>query len=257
MPVRLSLGGKEIQAAWGTDAMVAPERQRRGLGEELFRTWDRSVGAALGLGLSESSSALLKKMHFPDVAIDSRCRQAADAPRGAHAAVADGAQSHRLSGDASDRPRRRARSAAPRRRRANPPLRRLIHRSVGKGRRSLRARRAPRRRLLELEVHRAAARAVLRRCAQARGTSPKGTRCTATRRSRAAASRCSSTSSPTRTTRSVSRRCSDGSMPRRARPGPTRSAATRHTWGSAASCGIRDIFRCGRSRWRWQPRSTP
>ncbi len=68
MPVRLSLGGKEIQAAWGTDAMVAPERQRRGLGEELFRTWDRSVGAALGLGLSESSSALLKKIHFPDVA---------------------------------------------------------------------------------------------------------------------------------------------------------------------------------------------
>ena len=49
MPVRLSLGGKEIQAAWGTDAMVAPERQRRGLGEELFRTWDRTVGAALGL----------------------------------------------------------------------------------------------------------------------------------------------------------------------------------------------------------------
>ena len=68
MPVRLSLGGKEIQAAWGTDAMVAPERQRRGLGEELFRTWDRSVGAALGLGLSDASSALLKKMHFPDVA---------------------------------------------------------------------------------------------------------------------------------------------------------------------------------------------
>ena len=68
MPVRLSLGGKEIQAAWGTDAMVAPERQRRGLGEELFRTWDRSVGAALGLGLSGASSALLKKMHFPDVA---------------------------------------------------------------------------------------------------------------------------------------------------------------------------------------------
>ena len=24
MPVRLSLGGKDIQAAWGTDAMVAP-----------------------------------------------------------------------------------------------------------------------------------------------------------------------------------------------------------------------------------------
>jgi hypothetical protein len=67
IPVRLSLGGKEIKAAWGADAMVAPERQRRGLGEELFRTWDRHVEASLGLGLSESSSSLLKKMHWPDV----------------------------------------------------------------------------------------------------------------------------------------------------------------------------------------------
>lgn len=67
MPVRLSLGGREIDAAWGTDAMVAPERQRRGLGEELFRTWDRSVGASLGLGLSDSSYRLLQKMHWPDV----------------------------------------------------------------------------------------------------------------------------------------------------------------------------------------------
>jgi GNAT superfamily N-acetyltransferase len=67
MPVRLSLSGREIAAAWGTDAMVAPERQRRGLGEELFRTWDRNVGASLGLGLSDSSSRLLKKLHWPDV----------------------------------------------------------------------------------------------------------------------------------------------------------------------------------------------
>jgi hypothetical protein len=67
IPVRLSLGGREIAAAWGTDAMVAPERQRRGLNEELFRTWDRSVDASLGLGLSDSSSSLLKKLHWPDV----------------------------------------------------------------------------------------------------------------------------------------------------------------------------------------------
>jgi hypothetical protein len=67
MPVRLSLSGREVDAAWGTDAMVAPERQRRGLGEDLFREWDRSVGASMGLGLSESSSSLLKKLHWPDV----------------------------------------------------------------------------------------------------------------------------------------------------------------------------------------------
>jgi hypothetical protein len=33
------------------DVMVAQERQ--GLGEVLFRPWDRSVGASLGAGLSE------------------------------------------------------------------------------------------------------------------------------------------------------------------------------------------------------------
>lgn len=67
MPVKLSLSGSEIDAAWGTDAMVAPERQRQGLGEELFRMWDRTSGASLGLGLPESSRQLLKKMHWPDV----------------------------------------------------------------------------------------------------------------------------------------------------------------------------------------------
>lgn len=65
IPVRLSVNGKEIDAAWGTDVMVAPERQRQGLGEMLVRTWQSHVGAALGLGLSESSSNLFKKLNFP------------------------------------------------------------------------------------------------------------------------------------------------------------------------------------------------
>ena len=68
LPVRVSIKGIEVEGAWGSDAMVAPERQRRGLGEELFRTWDRSVDASLGLGLSDASSRLLKKIRFPDVA---------------------------------------------------------------------------------------------------------------------------------------------------------------------------------------------
>jgi GNAT superfamily N-acetyltransferase len=67
MPVRLSVGGREIDAAWGMDVMVAPERQRQGLGDLLFRTWDHQVGAALGLGLSESSHRLFQKMRWPDV----------------------------------------------------------------------------------------------------------------------------------------------------------------------------------------------
>jgi hypothetical protein len=67
MPVRLRVGQREIYASWGMDVMVAPERQRQGLGEVLFRTWDQNVGASLGLGLSESSHRLFKKLKWPDV----------------------------------------------------------------------------------------------------------------------------------------------------------------------------------------------
>lgn len=66
MPVHLVVRGEEIDASWGTDVMVAPERQRQGLGEVLFRTWDRQVGAALGLGLSESSYRLFQKLRWHD-----------------------------------------------------------------------------------------------------------------------------------------------------------------------------------------------
>lgn len=67
MPVRLSVKGQEVQGSWGMDVMVAPERQRQGLGEVLFRTWDRNVGASLGLGLSDSSYRLFQKLNWPDV----------------------------------------------------------------------------------------------------------------------------------------------------------------------------------------------
>jgi hypothetical protein len=67
MPVRLRVAGREIDASWGMDVMVAPERQRRGLGEILFRTWDQHTGASLGLGLSESSYRLFQKLQWPDV----------------------------------------------------------------------------------------------------------------------------------------------------------------------------------------------
>jgi len=67
MPVKLSVVGTEIDASWGMDVMVAPERQRQGLGDVLFRTWDRHTGASLGLGLSEASHRLFQKMTWPDV----------------------------------------------------------------------------------------------------------------------------------------------------------------------------------------------
>jgi hypothetical protein len=67
MPVRLHVAGRDVCASWGMDVMVAPERQRQGLGEVLFRTWDEHVGASLGLGLSEGSYRLFKKLRWPDV----------------------------------------------------------------------------------------------------------------------------------------------------------------------------------------------
>ena len=67
MPVRLSLSGREVDASWGMDVMVAPERQRQGLGELLFRTWDRHTGASLGMGLSTGSHRLFRKLEWPDV----------------------------------------------------------------------------------------------------------------------------------------------------------------------------------------------
>lgn len=67
MPVQLAVRGTEVEGSWGMDVMVAPERQRQGLGEVLFRTWDRNVAASLGLGLSESSYRLFQKLRWPDV----------------------------------------------------------------------------------------------------------------------------------------------------------------------------------------------
>jgi hypothetical protein len=67
MPVNLHVSGQAVSGSWGMDVMVAPERQRQGLGEVLFRTWDRNVGAALGLGLSESSHRLFQKLRWPEV----------------------------------------------------------------------------------------------------------------------------------------------------------------------------------------------
>jgi hypothetical protein len=67
MPVRLTVNGQEISASWGMDIMVAPERQRQGVGEVLVRTWDQHVGASLGLGLPESSSRLFEKLRWPNL----------------------------------------------------------------------------------------------------------------------------------------------------------------------------------------------
>ncbi|MBI3792476.1 MAG: GNAT family N-acetyltransferase [Gemmatimonadetes bacterium] len=65
MPVRLAVLGREIDAAWGCDVMAAPEQQGKGLGPELFRTWDAGCGAAIGLSLTDASHKLFQKLHWP------------------------------------------------------------------------------------------------------------------------------------------------------------------------------------------------
>jgi GNAT superfamily N-acetyltransferase len=67
MPVRLQVNGAEIDASWGMDVMIAPERQRQGLGDALFRWWDQHGEASLGLGLSEASYRLFEKLRWPNV----------------------------------------------------------------------------------------------------------------------------------------------------------------------------------------------
>jgi GNAT superfamily N-acetyltransferase len=69
LPVRLHVRGREVDAAWGTDAMVTPERQRQGLGELLVRQWEAGVGAALAIGQGDSSTLLLRKLRWPLVPV--------------------------------------------------------------------------------------------------------------------------------------------------------------------------------------------
>src|SRR5581483_12358395 len=65
LPVRISLKGMEVDGAWGTTAMIAPERDSQGLDEALLRAWDRNSGAVLMLGPAEERSKLLDRLHWP------------------------------------------------------------------------------------------------------------------------------------------------------------------------------------------------
>jgi hypothetical protein len=66
LPVRVSLKGLEVDGAWGDEAILAPERERQGLGEALLRTWDRNSGAVLSLGTSPESRELLERLSWPE-----------------------------------------------------------------------------------------------------------------------------------------------------------------------------------------------
>lgn len=69
VPVRLHVRGQEVDAAWLSDLLVAPERRRRGLADRLCGTWDNSVGAALGLGLPDPLAAVVGRRGWQDVGV--------------------------------------------------------------------------------------------------------------------------------------------------------------------------------------------
>ena len=66
VPVRVSMKGLEVEGAWGTDALVAPERDRQGLDEALMRAWDRNCGAVLAMGLSAGLRTALDRLRWPE-----------------------------------------------------------------------------------------------------------------------------------------------------------------------------------------------
>ena len=101
MPVKLSVKGREVRGSWGMDVMVAPERQRQGLGEVLFRTWDRNVGASLGLGLSDSSYRLFQKLQLAGRRPRALPGEAAHAPCAAPAELAAAVEPAGLGTDAA------------------------------------------------------------------------------------------------------------------------------------------------------------
>ena len=69
LPVRLSLRGMHVEAAWGSEAYVAPERESLALDEAMVRAWDRNTGAALTLGISERMRAVFNRIHWPPATV--------------------------------------------------------------------------------------------------------------------------------------------------------------------------------------------
>jgi len=67
MPVMLAVNGREIDAAWGMDVMITPEYQRGGFGRIMFEKWDHNTGASIGIGLTDASAGLFKKLKWGDM----------------------------------------------------------------------------------------------------------------------------------------------------------------------------------------------
>ena len=127
--LQVAVAGQQVRGSWGMDVMVAPERQRQGLGECCSARGTATSAppwpGALGVVSSPVQQAAVAGRWTPAVP-----RQAADAPGAAHPDLAGGRQPPRLGRHAPDRQGRGAdrRSLLGA---AHPALRRQLHRALG------------------------------------------------------------------------------------------------------------------------------
>lgn len=62
IPVRLRVGGHEIQAAWAVDFKTSAEYRRRGIGESLLSEANKDYSLLLAIGASDMSFGLFKRL---------------------------------------------------------------------------------------------------------------------------------------------------------------------------------------------------
>lgn len=64
-PVVVSQAGRELAGVWLTDPVVAGERDRQGIHEQLLRAWHRDADVTLAAGISEATRAVLDRLRVP------------------------------------------------------------------------------------------------------------------------------------------------------------------------------------------------
>ena len=65
VPVRVSLGGRDVAGAWLADPVVTAERDRQGVHEQLLRAWHRDADVTLAAGVADTTRAVLDRLRVP------------------------------------------------------------------------------------------------------------------------------------------------------------------------------------------------
>lgn len=64
-PVVVSHAGRDLAGVWLNDPVVAGERDRQGLHEQLLRAWHRDADVTLAAGITEATRAVLDRLRVP------------------------------------------------------------------------------------------------------------------------------------------------------------------------------------------------